>query len=175
MPRLDSREIRAVRPRKPRLNDGLGLGRRSRSADIHLCALQVSGQDDDGARPGARNRTRRRARHPDFPTGGWRAHGRRFRPCIRDVNRRMSAKWPFTCFEHDLVESPVPGRFDGIYALDVLEQIRTNDEENFLGNMLRSLAPHHHHWNAVTRSQPHAAPISRAGHAGTLCCERTSR
>jgi len=85
---------------------------------------------------------------------------------VEDVNRRMSTKWPFTCFVHDLLEAPVPGQFDGIYALDVLEHIRPNDEEKFLGNMVSSLAPHGTVIIGMPslESQPHASPISRAGH-----------
>jgi 2-polyprenyl-3-methyl-5-hydroxy-6-metoxy-1,4-benzoquinol methylase len=85
---------------------------------------------------------------------------------VDDVNRRMSANWPFTCFVHDLLDGPVPGQFDGIYALDVLEHIAAADEEKFLSNMVHSLAPH----GVVIigmpslESQLHASPISRAGH-----------
>jgi 2-polyprenyl-3-methyl-5-hydroxy-6-metoxy-1,4-benzoquinol methylase len=85
---------------------------------------------------------------------------------VDDVNRRMSARWPLACFVHDLVAGPVPGQFDGIYALDVLEHIRPNDEEKFLGNMVRSLAPHGIVIIGMPslESQPHASPISLAGH-----------
>src|SRR5262245_61264133 len=46
---------------------------------------------------------------------------------IEDVKQRMSDKWPFTCFVHDMLRGPVEGGFDGIYALDVLEHINLKD------------------------------------------------
>ena len=85
---------------------------------------------------------------------------------IEDVKQRMSAKWPFTCFVHDMLTGAVPGTFDGIYALDVMEHIKPKDEATFLGNTLASLAPH----GVVIfgmpslESQAYASPISSAGH-----------
>ncbi len=85
---------------------------------------------------------------------------------IEDVKQRMSEKWPFTCFVHDMLQGAVEGEFDGIYALDVLEHISPKDEAMFMQNMVASLAPH-----AVAiigmpslKSQVYASPISRAGH-----------
>jgi len=85
---------------------------------------------------------------------------------VEDVKRRMSSKWPFDCFVHDMLEGPVPGEYDGIYALDVLEHIRPEDEQMFLGNMMRSLAPHGAAIIGMPslESQTYASPISRAGH-----------
>jgi 2-polyprenyl-3-methyl-5-hydroxy-6-metoxy-1,4-benzoquinol methylase len=85
---------------------------------------------------------------------------------VEDVNRRMTSKWRFTCFAHDLLQSPVPGQFDGTYALDVLEHIRPEDEDKFLGHVVRTLAPHGIAIFGMPslESQPHASAISRAGH-----------
>jgi 2-polyprenyl-3-methyl-5-hydroxy-6-metoxy-1,4-benzoquinol methylase len=85
---------------------------------------------------------------------------------VEDVKHRMSTKWPFTCLVHDLLEAPVPGEFDGIYALDVLEHIRSADEDRFLEHMVRSLAPHGIAMIGMPsqESQPYASAISRAGH-----------
>lgn len=85
---------------------------------------------------------------------------------VDDVNRRMSKKWHFNCFTHDMLTGPVPGKFDGIYALDVLEHIRPEDEAQFLKNLTTSLA---NHGVAVIgipslESQAYASEISRAGH-----------
>ncbi|SRR6266581_6908075 len=85
---------------------------------------------------------------------------------VEDTNKRMSSKWRFTCFTHDMLAGPVPGKFDGVFALDVLEHIAPENEETFLENLIASLAPH-----AVViigmpslESQAYASDISRAGH-----------
>lgn len=85
---------------------------------------------------------------------------------VDDANRRMRPGWRFTCFTHDMLAGPVPGKFDGAYALDVLEHIRPEDETVFLDNLTASLAPH---GVAVIgmpslESQAYASEISRAGH-----------
>jgi len=85
---------------------------------------------------------------------------------VDDVNARMGDKWKFKCFQHDMLTGPVPGKYDGIYALDVLEHIQPADEQRFLENTVASLAPH----GAVIfgipslESQAYASPISREGH-----------
>ena len=85
---------------------------------------------------------------------------------IEDVWQRMTPNWPMKCFVHNMLDGPVPGKFDGIYALDVLEHIEPNDTYVFLSNMMGSLAPH----GTVVigmpslESQAHASPISLAGH-----------
>src|SRR5262245_8949938 len=61
---------------------------------------------------------------------------------IEDVQQRMSENWPLTCFVHDMLQGPVEGAFDAIYALDVLEHIKPQDEALFLKNVVASLAPH---------------------------------
>ncbi len=85
---------------------------------------------------------------------------------VDDANMRMSRKWPFTCFAHDMLAGPVPGKFDGVFALDVLEHISPKKEKSFLENLTASLAPH----GAVIigmpslESQTYASKFSRAGH-----------
>jgi 2-polyprenyl-3-methyl-5-hydroxy-6-metoxy-1,4-benzoquinol methylase len=85
---------------------------------------------------------------------------------VEDVNRRMHAKWHFNCFAHDLLTGPVPGRFDGVYALDVLEHIQPQNEAVFLQNMVASLGPHGVAVVGIPslESQAYASEISRAGH-----------
>jgi 2-polyprenyl-3-methyl-5-hydroxy-6-metoxy-1,4-benzoquinol methylase len=85
---------------------------------------------------------------------------------IEDVKMRMNPKWPMSCFVHDMLQGPPPGKYQGIYALDVLEHIRPQDESIFLKNMVSSLEPH---GIAIVgmpslESQAYASPISRAGH-----------
>lgn len=85
---------------------------------------------------------------------------------IADVQKRMNPKWRFETRVHDMLAGPVPGQFDGIFALDVLEHIAPDRERVFLSNMLASLTPH----GAVIlgmpslESQEHASPNSKAGH-----------
>jgi len=85
---------------------------------------------------------------------------------IADAEKRMNPQWPFKVFVHDMLKGPVPGRYDGIFALDVLEHIDPAHEHTFLSNMLQSLTPH----GAVIlgmpslESQEHASPNSKAGH-----------
>lgn len=85
---------------------------------------------------------------------------------VEDVNKRMRPKWRFSCLTHDILAGPVPGKFDGVFALDVLEHIAPENERTFLENLTTSLAPH----GAVIigmpslESQAYASDISRAGH-----------
>ncbi|NDC46948.1 MAG: class I SAM-dependent methyltransferase [Actinobacteria bacterium] len=67
---------------------------------------------------------------------------------------------------HDIVQTPIPESFDGLYALDVLEHIDKHDEARFLANCVASLSP-----TGVAilgmpsiESQTYASPQSRAGH-----------
>lgn len=85
---------------------------------------------------------------------------------IDDVKSRMRQKWQITTFVHDVLEKPVPGVFDGIYALDVLEHIDPADEATFLTNFVASLQPD---GAAVIgmpslESQAYASEVSKAGH-----------
>jgi cyclopropane fatty-acyl-phospholipid synthase-like methyltransferase len=85
---------------------------------------------------------------------------------VADVQRRMTERWRFDVHEHDMLEGPVPGTFDGAYLLDVLEHIQPADEDRFLTNLVASLTP-----DAVVvigapslQSQVYASPPSKAGH-----------
>jgi 2-polyprenyl-3-methyl-5-hydroxy-6-metoxy-1,4-benzoquinol methylase len=85
---------------------------------------------------------------------------------IRDVRARMVERWRFPTFTHDLLDGPIPGSYDGIFALDVLEHIPPNDEHTFLRNAFAPLAPHGVGVIGMPslESQAHASPTSRAGH-----------
>ena len=85
---------------------------------------------------------------------------------VDDARSRMTERWSFDCIVHDMLSGPVPGSYDGVYALDVLEHIVPSDEDLFLTNMLASLER-----NGVAvigmpslESQDYASPISKAGH-----------
>lgn len=85
---------------------------------------------------------------------------------VQDAKARMVDRWRFDVFTHDLLAGPVPGEFDGLFALDVLEHIRKEDEQLFLRNALASLTPHGVAIIGMPslESQAHASPTSRAGH-----------
>ncbi len=85
---------------------------------------------------------------------------------IQDARERMNPNWPFECFVHDMLSGPVPGKFDAVYSLDVLEHIDPRHEDSFMRNMLASLKQ-----NGIgiigipsLESQAHASPQSREGH-----------
>jgi len=85
---------------------------------------------------------------------------------VADAQERMNPHWPFEVFVHDLLAGPVPGRYDALYALDVLEHISPETEDLFLRNAVAALDP-----TGVAifgmpslESQAHASPQSKAGH-----------
>ena len=85
---------------------------------------------------------------------------------IADVAARANPHWPLTSFVHDLLAGPVPGGFDAVYALDVLEHISPDAEDLFLRNAIAGLS-----FDGVAifgmpslESQAHASPQSKAGH-----------
>jgi len=85
---------------------------------------------------------------------------------IEDAKSRMSDRWTFDCFVHDMLSGPVKGSYDGIYSLDVLEHIQTKDENLFLMNMVSSLSENGTMVIGMPslESQPYASPISKEGH-----------
>ena len=85
---------------------------------------------------------------------------------VADVTRRMDPQWRFECKAHDMLSGPFPGRYDGAYALDVIEHIEPKDEQNFVSNIVKSLTK-----EGVLllgcpslQSQAYASPPSKAGH-----------
>lgn len=85
---------------------------------------------------------------------------------IADVRARAVPQWPMEARVHDMLEGPVPGRFDAVFALDVLEHIEPRDERTFLDNMMASLEPTGAAVIGMPSifSQAHASPQSREGH-----------
>ncbi len=85
---------------------------------------------------------------------------------IQDAKDRMDPDWPMDLAVHDMLQGPVPGAFDGIYALDVLEHISPEREDLFIRNAVASLRPN----GALIfgmpslESQPYASAPSKAGH-----------
>jgi cyclopropane fatty-acyl-phospholipid synthase-like methyltransferase len=85
---------------------------------------------------------------------------------IKDVEARMVERWRFPVFTHDLLDGPIAGSYDGIYALDVLEHIAQKDEHTFLKNAFAPLTEHGVGIIGMPslESQAYASPTSRAGH-----------
>jgi len=85
---------------------------------------------------------------------------------IADAKSRMKDRWPFDAVVVDIRNEPFPGRYDGIYSLDVLEHIPQEEEALVMQRILDALEPH----GAVIigmpslESQSHASPPSKAGH-----------
>jgi 2-polyprenyl-3-methyl-5-hydroxy-6-metoxy-1,4-benzoquinol methylase len=86
---------------------------------------------------------------------------------IQEAQRRSVVGWELAgAFVHDMLSGPPQGHYDGMYALDVLEHIRPENEDVFLANMAASLEP------AGTliigmpslESQPYASKLSKEGH-----------
>ena len=85
---------------------------------------------------------------------------------VQDVNRRMSTRWKFECIEHDMLRGPVPGNYDAMYSLDVLEHILPSNEDIFLRNMFSSLDADGAAIIGIPslESQQFASQISKDGH-----------
>lgn len=85
---------------------------------------------------------------------------------INDATHRNLSSRPIEFTVHDFLEDPMPEFFDGAFALDVLEHIDPQDEDQFLANICLSL-----HDDGVAifgmpslESQPYASAASKAGH-----------
>lgn len=85
---------------------------------------------------------------------------------VEDAKRHVLDRPGFECRVHDMLAGPLEGKFDGAYAVDVIEHIAPEDELRFVGNMVASLTD-----TGVLilgspslESQRYASPLSKAGH-----------
>jgi cyclopropane fatty-acyl-phospholipid synthase-like methyltransferase len=85
---------------------------------------------------------------------------------IADVQARINPAWPMECLVHDMLSGPMPGTYDGIYSLDVLEHITPEHEHTFMANLIASLVPAGVAIIGIPslESQVYASPPSKAGH-----------
>ena len=85
---------------------------------------------------------------------------------IEDAKKREQGKWKIKLLVHDMLKEPVPGKFDGVYSLDVLEHIEPKHEGVFLENIARSMTEHGVLviGSPSLESQTYASPQSKAGH-----------
>ena len=85
---------------------------------------------------------------------------------IEDARKRINPHWPLELAVHDMLSGPLPGKYDAIFSLDVLEHIHPSQEDLFIKNMLTSLKSS----GALIvgmpslESQVYASPQSKAGH-----------
>jgi 2-polyprenyl-3-methyl-5-hydroxy-6-metoxy-1,4-benzoquinol methylase len=97
---------------------------------------------------------------------------------IEDVKSRMDPKWPLAeAFVHDMLSGPAPGKYDAAYALDVLEHIVPEREDEFLHNVLGSLTETGIAIMGMPslESQSHASEQSKAGHVNCKSGEDLKR
>ena len=85
---------------------------------------------------------------------------------IEDVRQRMVPRWQFDVHVHDMLQGPVPGDFDAVYALDVLEHIQPSSERLFLANSFGTLDPNGAAIIGLPslESQAYASVQSKIGH-----------
>jgi 2-polyprenyl-3-methyl-5-hydroxy-6-metoxy-1,4-benzoquinol methylase len=85
---------------------------------------------------------------------------------IEDTKGRMNERWKFDCRVHNMLDGPMPGQYDGMYALDVLEHIDPAQEHRFLENMAASLTPEGVMIIGMPslESQEYASALSKEGH-----------
>lgn len=85
---------------------------------------------------------------------------------INDINSRQDERWKLNAFTHNMLDGPIDGGFDGVYALDVIEHILPENEDAFLRNVIASMSAE----GALImgapslESQVYASPISKEGH-----------
>ncbi|MFH2091041.1 MAG: class I SAM-dependent methyltransferase [Pseudomonadota bacterium] len=90
---------------------------------------------------------------------------------IEDAKKCFKPEFSPQFIVHDMLSSPVPGKYDGIFSLDVIEHIPKSKEDQFLSNILLSLSP-----NGTLiigtpslESQAYASAGSKEGH---INCKR---
>ncbi len=85
---------------------------------------------------------------------------------VEDVRARMDPKWAFDCRVHNILDGALSERFEGAYALDVIEHIPQADEARFMRHLADSLSEHGVLilGSPSLQSQRFASEYSRAGH-----------
>jgi 2-polyprenyl-3-methyl-5-hydroxy-6-metoxy-1,4-benzoquinol methylase len=91
---------------------------------------------------------------------------------LNDINEREGVEQP--AYYADILDGALPGKFDAVYSLDVIEHISVTRERDYVANLAGSLWPH---GVAIVgtpslESQPYASPMSKAGHVNCFTGER---
>lgn len=93
---------------------------------------------------------------------------------VADARARMSDPWVFEAKVHDIIAGPLEGSFEAAYALDVLEHIASDVEDQVLDNIKGSLTDHGVLIIGMPslESQAYASPQSKAGHVNCKSGEK---
>lgn len=85
---------------------------------------------------------------------------------IADAKERMSQRWPVDLRVYDILSAPLAEKFEGAYALDVLEHISKENEDRFIENICNSLTFDGRLMIGTPslESQAYASAASKAGH-----------
>ena len=85
---------------------------------------------------------------------------------IKGIKNRNGPDWPLTCQVHDMTKKPTKEKYDGIYAVDVLEHINPKEESGFLSNICISLKEDGVAIVGIPslESQKYASSFSKEGH-----------
>jgi 2-polyprenyl-3-methyl-5-hydroxy-6-metoxy-1,4-benzoquinol methylase len=87
---------------------------------------------------------------------------------LDDIRARQLSRWHYkTIFQHDFLGTePLPEKYDGMYALDVLEHISSGQEDQFLRHIVQGLDEHGVLIIGMPslESQNYASAISKQGH-----------
>lgn len=96
---------------------------------------------------------------------------------IEDAKARMVDPWICDALTHDILNGPVPGRFDAAYSLDVLEHIPAEVENRYFDHVIASLTEQGVFIVGMPslESQAYASPASKAGHVNCKTGEELRR
>ena len=85
---------------------------------------------------------------------------------IEDAKSRMREPWSFEALVIDIRKEALPGRYDGIYSLDVFEHIPAAEEDDVMRRILAALEPKGAMILGMpsAESQAYASAPSKAGH-----------
>lgn len=85
---------------------------------------------------------------------------------IEDALSRMTERWPYEALVLDVTKDSIPGTYDGIYSLDMLEHIPEEQEDDVMRRMVAALAKDGAMIIGMPslESQQYASAPSRAGH-----------
>jgi hypothetical protein len=96
---------------------------------------------------------------------------------IEDIHLRQNERWPLTAAVHDIVDAPLPRKYEALFSLDLIEYISPIDEHSYLSNLRGSLSD-----DGVliigtpaAESQTYASPLNRAAHVNCKSGEGLKR
>jgi cyclopropane fatty-acyl-phospholipid synthase-like methyltransferase len=89
---------------------------------------------------------------------------------IESAVATANPRFPIAFSVHDILAEPFPGRFDAVFALDVLEHVARSDADRFMANCIHGLPAHGVCIMGMPslESQPHASEGARMGHVNCM-------